>query len=56
MALKLNFGKLANFSKFSKMKTLAVTYIASQLSDKEIEKLSTLFRQIDLNHDGFLSV
>ena len=38
------------------MKTLAVTYIASQLSDKEIEKLSALFRKIDLNHDGFLSV
>ena len=29
--LKLNFGKMSNFSKFSKLKTLAVTYIASQL-------------------------
>jgi len=34
--MKLNFSKLANFSKFSKMKTLAVTFIASQLPEKEI--------------------
>lgn len=54
--IKLNFNKLASFSKFSKMKTLAVTYIASQLPEKEIEKLATLFKQLDLNHDGFLSM
>ena len=54
--MKLNFNKLASFSKFSKMKTLAVTYIASQLPEKEIEKLATLFKQLDLNHDGFLSM
>jgi len=34
--LKLNFSKMANFSKFSKLKTLAVTYIASQLPEKDI--------------------
>jgi hypothetical protein len=34
--IKLNFSKLANFSKFSKVKTLAVTYIASQLPEKDI--------------------
>lgn len=38
------------------MKTLAVTFIASQLPEKEIEKLATLFRQLDLNHDGYLSM
>jgi hypothetical protein len=54
--MKLNFSKLASFSKFSKMKTLAVSFIASQLPEKEIEKLATLFRQLDLNHDGYLSI
>ena len=61
-ALKLNFGKIINFSKFSKvsylftqLKTFAVTAIASQLSGKEIEKLGALFRQIDTNHDGVIS-
>ncbi len=49
--LKLNFGKMSNFSKFSKLKTLAVTYIASQLPEKDIEKLGALFKQIDANHD-----
>lgn len=30
--LKLSFGKLMNFSKFSKIKKLAATYIASRMS------------------------
>lgn len=32
--LKLSFAKLTNFSKYSKMKKLAATYIATQLSEK----------------------
>lgn len=32
--LKLNFGKIINFSKYSKLKTFAVSYIASQLPSK----------------------
>lgn len=35
-----------------KIKKLAATYIATQLSEKEVENLNTLFKQIDLNHDG----
>jgi hypothetical protein len=34
--LKLNFNKMSNFTKFSKLKSLAVTYIASQLPEKDI--------------------
>ena len=30
-SLKLNFKKLSKFTKFSKLKTIAVTYIASQM-------------------------
>lgn len=32
--LKLNYGKIINFAKYSKLKTFAVSYIASQLSGK----------------------
>jgi len=35
---------------------LAVTYIASQLSEKDIEKLAGLFKSLDVNHDGYLSL
>lgn len=38
------------------IKKLAATYIATQLSEKEIENLGNLFRQIDLNHDGEISI
>lgn len=50
--LKVNFSRMASFAKFSKIKKLAATYIATQLSEKEVENLGNLFRQIDLNHDG----
>lgn len=53
--LKLNFTKIINFSKFSKLKTFAATCIASQMTGKEIEKIGQLFRQIDTDNDGFLS-
>ena len=33
-----------------------MSYIASQMPQKEIEKLAALFKQIDTNHDGFLSM
>lgn len=35
---------------------MAATYIATQLSEKEVENLNTLFKQIDLNHDGEISM
>ena len=61
--LKLNFGRMASFAKFSKVfistikvKKLAATFIATQLSEKEVENLGNLFKQIDLNHDGQISI
>ena len=50
--LKISFAKVQGFSKFSKLKKLAATYIASRMSEKEVEDLGKLFQQIDLNHDG----
>lgn len=38
-SLKLNFKKLTKYSKFSQLKTIAVTYIASQLGERDIQKL-----------------
>ena len=33
-----------------------MTYIASQLSEKDIERLGELFKQVDINHDGYITV
>ena len=38
------------------MKKLAATFIATQLSEKEVENLGKLFTQMDLNHDGEISI
>ena len=60
--MRLNFGKMQKFSQFSKvivvlqkLKKFAVTCIASQLSGKQIQKLGSLFKQIDVNNDGFIT-
>lgn len=54
--LKVDFSRMVGFTKYSKIKKLAATYIATQLSEKEVENLGALFRQIDLNHDGEISI
>lgn len=38
------------------MKALAVTYIATQLPEKDIHHLGLLFEQIDTNSDGYLTI
>jgi Ca2+-binding EF-hand superfamily protein len=38
------------------MKKFAATFIATQLSEKEVENLGNLFKQMDLNHDGEISI
>ena len=35
---------------------MTATYVASQMSEKDVEKLGELFRKIDANHDGFISI
>lgn len=54
--LPIDFKKLKAFSKFSKLKTISVTYIATQIPEKQIHELSLLFKQIDVNSDGFITV
>ena len=53
----LSFAKFSKVILFrSQIKKLAATFIATQLSEKEVEDLGNLFRQIDLNHDGEISI
>ena len=54
--LKLNFGLLKNFCSYSRLKKIAVTLIATQLQEKDIIELGHLFKQIDKNGDGTLSL
>lgn len=61
--LPIDFKKLQSFSKFSKvflslkkLKTLSVTFIASQIPEKEIHELGLVFKQIDTNSDGYITV
>mgnify|MGYP002344438131 CR=1 FL=1 len=62
--LAIDFKKLRAFSKFSKvfffiviqLKTLSVTFIASQIPEKQIHDLGLLFKQIDTNCDGYITV
>lgn len=54
--LTIDFKKMRNFSSFSKFKTMIMTYIATQLPEKEIHHLGVLFEQIDTNSDGYLTV
>ncbi|EAR82389.1 calmodulin-domain kinase (macronuclear) [Tetrahymena thermophila SB210] len=54
--LPLNFNALKNFTQHHKLKKVALSFIASQLSENEISDLGKLFRQLDKNGDGTLTV
>jgi len=54
--LPLNFNALKNFTQHHKLKKVALTFIASQLSEQEISELGKLFRQLDKNGDGVLNI
>ena len=54
--LNLNFGSLKNFQNYNKLKKATLTFIASQLSENEIQELGKLFKSIDKNGDGVLTV
>lgn len=54
--LNLNWGSLKNFQNYNKLKKATLTFIASQLSEQEIQELGKLFKNIDKNGDGVLTV
>ena len=56
MALKLDFKKLKNWKNTQKLKKIALTIIASQLNECEIEELKDLFKELDGDGNGVLSI
>ena len=52
----LDYKKLKKFYSFSRLKAVVLAFIASQLPCKEIEPQADLFKFIDSNNDGYLSV
>lgn len=53
--LKVNFNKLKRFSKYCQLRKFAVSCIASQLTGKEIEQLGQVFKEVDIDMDGFIT-
>jgi Ca2+-binding EF-hand superfamily protein len=54
--ISIDFKTIANFSKFSKIKAIAATYLASQMTALESENLEKMFKTLDENRDGYLSI
>jgi len=53
---KLNLGaRLRRFHGVAKLKKVALTLIAQQLKDEDIEELSKTFKTLDMNNDGTLT-
>ena len=54
--LKFNWNSLKSFNNYDKLKKATLTFIASQLSENEITQLGKLFKKIDKNGDGVLTI
>ena len=52
----LSIQNLHNFKNASKIKKAMLTFIATRLKDKEIEKFKDIFMKIDKNKDGTLTL
>eukprot|EP01017_Pseudomicrothorax_dubius_P032473 TRINITY_DN4259_c0_g1_i1.p2 TRINITY_DN4259_c0_g1~~TRINITY_DN4259_c0_g1_i1.p2 ORF type:complete len:211 (-),score=44.33 TRINITY_DN4259_c0_g1_i1:113-745(-) len=55
ITLSLNFSQLKTFQSHEKLKKTVLTYIATQLSEREIGDLRRLFEKFDVNGDGILT-
>jgi calcium-dependent protein kinase len=55
-AVQINEGQLKNYAASSKMRKAVLTYIASRLTQNEIEQLNKNFQEIDDNNDGKLTL
>ena len=53
---EFNWGTFKHFQSHRKIKRVALTYIASQLQESEIIQLGKLFKQLDKNGDGVLTI
>ena len=55
-AVQINEGQLKNYASSSKIRKAVLTYIASRLTQNEIEQLNKNFQEIDDNNDGKLTL
>ena len=55
-AVQINEGQLKNYANSSKMRKAVLTYIASRLTQSEIDALNKNFQEIDDNNDGKLTL
>jgi len=53
--LSLDYQSLKNFKNAQKLKKVALSVIASQLSEEEINELAEQFTKLDVNGDGVLT-
>ena len=54
--IQINENQLKNYAASSKMRKAVLTYIASRLTQNEIEELNKNFQEIDDNNDGKLTL
>lgn len=54
--LKFNVENIIKYTKKGKLEKVVLNFIASQLDEKQILELGVLFKQLDKNQDGVLSL
>ena len=54
--MSIDFSSMVCYSKFSKLKQIAASYLAMQMTTKQLAKHEKMFKFLDENNDGFLSV
>jgi len=54
--LPLKIDPFKNYSNSNKLRKAVLTYIASRLSEEEIQKIKAMFESIDIDNDGKLSL
>ena len=51
-----NIQSMRKFKDHNKLQKAVITFIASRLQDKEVEKLKNIFQSLDANNDGTLTL
>ena len=52
----MNFDKMKKWKSMEKLKKIALTVIASQLTENDIEHLKDLFKELDKDGNGVLTI
>jgi len=51
-----HFERLQQFEKASKLKKAALSFLASRVQDRDIEKEMEIFKMLDKNKDGYVTL